>query len=86
MKFITQGETPIIDTNDNREIIEVDVQGDELVTLPTATADSLSIIWLTDDVSTKTITAMIATGKYTIHIYADIKKDAADIPGYQRPL
>ena len=86
MKFITQGETPVINTNDNLEIVETDAQGNELVTLPTVTATPLPIIWLTNDVKTETIAAMIATEQYAIRIYADIKKDAADVPGYRRPL
>ncbi len=86
MKFITQGETPIINTNDNLEIVETDTHGSKLITLPTTTAAPLPIIWLTDDVSTETITAMIATEQYTICIYTDIEKDAANVPGYQKPL
>ena len=86
MKFITQGETPVINANDNLEIVETDAHGNELVTLPTVTAAPLPIIWLTDDISNETITAMIATEQYAIRIYADIEKDAADIPGYKKPL
>ena len=86
MKFITQGETPVINANDNLEIVDTDAHGNELTTLPIATATPLPIIWLTDDVSTETIIAMIATEQYAIRIYADIEKDAADVPGYQKTL
>ena len=86
MKFITQGETPVINTNDDLEIVETNTHGNELITLPIVTATPLPIIWLTDDVKTETITAMIATEQYAIRIYADIEKDAANIPGYQCPL
>ena len=66
MKFITQGETPVINANDNLEIVEADTLGSKLTTLPTVTAAPLPIIWLTNDVSTKTITAMISTEQYAI--------------------
>lgn len=86
MKFITQGETPVIEANDIREIVETDAQGNELATLPAASTNPLPIIWITDAVSTETIAAMMATGKYVIRVYADIEKDAADIQGYRKPL
>jgi len=86
MKFITQGETPVITTNDIRDIVETDAQGNELATLPTALVNPLPIIWLTDDISTQTITEIIATEKYAVRIYADSVKDAADTPNYQPPL
>jgi len=86
MKFITQGETPVITTTDIRDIVETDAQGNGLATLPTAPVDPLPIIWLTDDISTQTITEIIATEKYAVRIYADIVKDAADTPNYQPPL
>ena len=86
MKFITQGETPIINANDIREIVETDAQGNKLATLPTISNNPLPIIWLTNDVSTETIAAMMATEKYVIRIYTDIEKDAADIQGYRKPL
>jgi hypothetical protein len=41
---------------------------------------------LTNDVSLQTITKMMAEGKYTVHIYTDIEKDAAEEAGYQKPL
>ena len=82
MKFITQGETPVINANDNLEIVDADAHGNELITLPTATAAPLPIIWLTDDVKIETITTMIATEQYAIRIYADIEKDTANVPGY----
>jgi len=85
MKFITQGETPVITTNNIRDIVETDAQGNELATLPTTPVDPLPIIWLTDDISTQTITEIIATEKYAVCIYADIVKDAADTPNYQPP-
>jgi len=66
MKFITQGETPVVTTNDIRDIVETDAQGNELATLPTAPVDPLPIIWLTDDISTQTITEIIATEKYAV--------------------
>jgi len=86
MKFITQGETPVITTNDIRDIVETDAQGNKLATLPITPIDPLPIIWLTDDISTQTITEIIATEKYAVRIYADIVKDAADTPNYQPPL
>ena len=49
-------------------------------------SDRLLSVVTTNDISTETITAMIATEQYAIRIYADIEKDAADIPGYQKPL
>jgi len=82
MKFITQEETPVITINDVRDIVEVDAQGNEIAITP---AD-LPIIWLTNDVSPQTITEMMAEGKYTICIYTDIEKDAAEEAGYQKPL
>ena len=85
MKFITQGETPDLSTNDVREIVETDAQGNELVTAPAAPIKPLPIIWLTNAVSTKTIAEMIATEQYAICIFKDIE-EANDIPGYQRPL
>jgi len=86
MKFITQGETPVVKADDIREIVETDAKGNELVTLPTAGITPLPIIWLTSEVSTETIAAMMATEKYVIRIYTDIDKDAADIKGYREPL
>ncbi len=86
MKFITQGETSDLTANNNLEIVEANAPGNELTTLPTTTAAPLPIIWLTNDVKTETITAMIATEQYAIRIYADIEKDAADVPGYRCPL
>ena len=86
MKFITQGETPIIKADDIREIVETDAEGNELTTLPTTVTTPLPIIWLTDEVSTETIAAMMATNKYVIHIYTDIDKDSADVPRYRKPL
>jgi hypothetical protein len=83
MKFITQGETPVINTNNVQDIIEIDAQGNELAITPT---DLLPIIWLTNDVSPQTITKMMAEGKYTIHIYTNIEKDAAEEVGYQKPV
>ena len=83
MKFITQGETPIITTNDVREIIEVDAQDNELTIAP---ANLLPIILLTNDVSPQTITKMIVDGKYAIRMYIDIEKDTAKEAGYQKPL
>jgi len=72
MKVITQGETPVINTNDVRDIVEVDAQGNKLAIVP---AKLLPIIWLTNDVSPQTITEMMAKGKYAVHIYTDIEKD-----------
>jgi len=86
MKFITQGETPVITTSDIRDIIKTDAQGNELATLPTVPVNPLPIIWLTDDISTQTITEIIVTEKYAVRIYADIVKDAANTPNYQPPL
>jgi len=75
-----------ITTNDIQDIVETDTQGNELATLPTAPVDPLPIIWLTDDISTQTITEIIVTEKYAVRIYADIVKDAANTPNYQSPL
>ena len=81
MKFITQGETPVINTNNVQDIVEVDAQGNELAIAP---ADLLPIIWLTNDVSPQTITKMMAEGKYIIRIYTDIEKDATEETGYPK--
>jgi hypothetical protein len=85
MKFITQGETPLVNVNEVEDIVETDAKGNELATLPTSTKP-LPIIWLTNKISTETIAAMMAAEKYIVRIYTDIEKDAVDVPGYQKPL
>jgi hypothetical protein len=85
MKFITQGETPLVNVNEVEDIVETDAKGNELATLPTS-IEPLPIIWLTNKISTETIAAMMAAEKYIIRIYTDIEKDVADVPGYQKPL
>ena len=72
MKSITQGETPVINPNDNLEIVDADAHGNELTTPPIATATPLPIIWLTDDVKTKTITSSTQTSKRTLLTSQDI--------------